>query len=59
MGKSKTVERTADGPSQGGYDLAAWQRSMTPRERLYLAFKLSRSGAALARKGSRARSRGR
>lgn len=57
MDESATA-RDPDGRSGGSYDLAAWQRAMTPRERLYLAFKLSRSGASLVRKGQRARLRG-
>lgn len=58
MGESRTAEQIAASSGHGRHDLAAWHGSMTPRERLYLAFTLSRSGAALARKGNRARSRG-
>jgi hypothetical protein len=32
--------------------LASWHRSLTPRERVYVAFELSETAAELARKGA-------
>lgn len=45
-----SAERAAQGRDE--HDLVAWYRSMTPRERVYVAFELSEIAAELVRQGA-------